>query len=365
MKLHSLALLACAGSLSGIVQAMEPIQLDYIGEDTFPTGFVVDGLELGGLSGIDYDTDNNRFIAISDDRAQIGPARFYELTIDLQDGLLDSGDISFTGYTEILDLDGSSFAEGAVDPESIRIADFPGILYWTSEGDAANGLPPFVRVMTLDGNPLDSFSIPAKYLPTETSGIRNNLAFESLTLSYSGHQVITATENALVQDGEAATVDNGSPSRVLVLDRASGEPVSEYIYATDPVPFAPIPEDEFNTNGLVELLAIAPKRMIAVERSFSVGVGNSIRLYLTGTQGASDVLALDSIAGQDVTPMSKRLLLDLGELGIPLDNIEGISFGPQLPDGSRSLILVSDNNFNPDGQFTQFLAFRIREAHDQ
>jgi hypothetical protein len=43
---------------------------------------------------------------------------------------------------------------------------------------------------------------------------------------------------------------------------------------------------------------------------------------------------------------------------ITLDNIEGITFGPTLPNGERSLVLVSDNNLQ-DIQFTPFLAFRI------
>ena len=33
-----------------------------------------------------------------------------------------------------------------------------------------------------------------------------------------------------------------------------------------------------------------------------------------------------------------------------------MTFGPDLPDGRRSLILVSDNNFSP-AAFTQFLLF--------
>nr|WP_287518200.1 esterase-like activity of phytase family protein [Okeania sp. SIO2C2] len=36
--------------------------------------------------------------------------------------------------------------------------------------------------------------------------------------------------------------------------------------------------------------------------------------------------------------------------------MEGITFGPKLADGQRSLILVSDNNFNPL-QITQILIF--------
>ena len=68
----------------------------------------------------------------------------------------------------------------------------------------------------------------------------------------------------------------------------------------------------------------------------------------------------DSIAGLlgTLQPVRKTLLLDLRTLGIPLDNVEGMTIGPDLPDGRRSLVLVSDNNFAA-GQFTQFLLFAM------
>jgi hypothetical protein len=37
-----------------------------------------------------------------------------------------------------------------------------------------------------------------------------------------------------------------------------------------------------------------------------------------------------------------------------------MTLGPRLADGSRSLILVSDDNFNPN-QVNQFLLFRLKE----
>lgn len=56
--------------------------------------------------------------------------------------------------------------------------------------------------------------------------------------------------------------------------------------------------------------------------------------------------------------VKKKLLLDLKELGILLDNLEGMTLGSRLPDGTQSLLLVSDNNFNSE-QVTQFLLFRL------
>lgn len=34
-------------------------------------------------------------------------------------------------------------------------------------------------------------------------------------------------------------------------------------------------------------------------------------------------------------------------LGIYIDNIEGVTFGPTLSNGKRSLLFIADNNFNP------------------
>src|SRR5262249_22920700 len=85
-----------------------------------------------------------------------------------------------------------------------------------------------------------------------------------------------------------------------------------------------------------------------------------IRIYEIDTTGATDIAALESLAGASFTPVSKRLVIDLAKtpgLGT-IDNIEGISRGPTLPDANRSRVLVSDNNFNPV-QITQFLAFEV------
>jgi hypothetical protein len=61
------------------------------------------------------------------------------------------------------------------------------------------------------------------------------------------------------------------------------------------------------------------------------------------------------------TAMTKELLFDLDTLGIYLDNIEGITLGPVLPNGSRSVVVVSDNNFSAT-QVTQFIAFEVVPA---
>jgi hypothetical protein len=358
------ALVVLLGAAGAAWAKKDEPRLRFLGEVQFPTGLVFDGTQVGGLSGIDYDPRQGLYYAISDDRSSINPARFYELTIDLHDGTLDDGDVVFRGVVTILNEQGLPFAPLSLDPESIRFDPARRTLFWTSEGDANALVPPFVREMKRDGRFVQELDIPAKYDPTAdaSSGIRNNLAFENLTLQGHGSRLLTATENALNQDGPAASLAEGSPSRILQLDRRSGKALDEYIYVTETVAEAPNPAGSFSTNGLVEILSLDEKRFLAVERAFSTGVGNTIRIFLADLSRATNVRRLDSIAGAPIRTVKKELLLDLDTLGIPLDNIEGITFGPRLRTGERTLILVSDNNFNAVDQFTQFLAFAIKRG---
>lgn len=43
---------------------IEAAGLDFIGETTFSTGFSFENTEVGGLSGIDYDIENDIYYAI-------------------------------------------------------------------------------------------------------------------------------------------------------------------------------------------------------------------------------------------------------------------------------------------------------------
>jgi len=336
--------------------------IDFLGEVTFQTGLLFDGTQVGGLSGLTYDPSKNVYYSISDDRSQINSARFYTLDINLSDGELNTGDVTFEDVTTLLNASGQPFAPTSLDPEAIRLTD-DGTVFISSEGDveASPQVNPFVNEFSLTGEQLRELPIPQKFLPTTGDrGIRNNLAFESLAITPDQKFLYTATENALAQDGAIATPENGSPSRILKYNLATGKPEAEFIYETDPVAAPPIPADEFSTNGLVELLALDNSgTLLALERSFSVGVGNNIKLYEVRLQGATDISDFNSVDGLEVEAVAqKRLLLDFAQLGVPLDNIEGITLGETLPDGRQSLIVVSDNNFSPT-QVTQVLAFAI------
>ncbi|MEA5534877.1 esterase-like activity of phytase family protein [Crocosphaera sp. XPORK-15E] len=373
-----------AGLLSSVILGLvnpQPIQasslqLNFLGQSIVQTGTTFGGTQVGGLSGIDYSPALDVYYANSDDRSTINPARFYTLTLDLSQFNNDGNNsgVTFTDVTTLLQANGQPFPANSLDPEDLTLVN--GNVYIPSEGEVSTNriVDPFFNSFDVTtGQQNQALPIPSQFIPQPnsiptTSGVRNNLSLESATVTPDFRYLFTASENALVQDGPVATVSNGTPSRILQYDLTTGQPIAQFIYNTDPVALPPNPSGQFNTNGLVDLLALdnSGQRFLALERSFSVGAvgtpgntGNTVKIFEVSLAGATDISGLSSINGQpNLIAAQKTLLLDLTTLGIPIDNLEGLAFGETLTNGNRSLILVSDNNFSPT-QFTQFLAFEV------
>lgn len=381
MKQLIITLGVLGGLLNTLSAPASSLGLNYLGQSIIPTGTQYGGTTVGGLSGITYNPVNDSFYTISDDRSEINPARFYTASIDptlFNVNGVNNG-VTFIGVTTLLQTNGQPFPALGLDPEGIAVVN-GGQVFVSSEGNAQAGniIDPFMNrfgVSTGQENaalPVNSKFNPAFSGANQTSGVRNNLAFESLTATPDQQFLFTATENAIFQDGPIATLSNGSPARIIQYGLNGSQEVAEFLYNTEPVALPTNPANGFNVSGLVDLLALdnSGQNFLALERSFSVGAattgntGNTVKIFQVSLAGASNIINNNSLIASGtsgIIPAQKTLLFDLTDLNIPIDNVEGITFGKTLPNGKRSLILVSDNNFAPT-QFTQFLAFEIESV---
>jgi hypothetical protein len=337
--------------------------IEFIGQATLPTGLTFQKTEIGGLSGITYDTKNNLYYVISDDRGQKAPPRFYTFTIDLSKGKLTNNDVTPVSVTNLLDTNNQPFPPNTTDTEGIALTD-QDTIFVSSEGDVDRLVNPFIKEFALaSGKTISTLPIPDKFLsdPQKQKGIRNNLAFESLTITPNQKLLFTATENALIQDGTAAQTGVGTSCRILQYNLSTQQPEQEFLYQTQPVTPLFNPTGKF-ASGLPDLLAIDNAgTFISIERSFT-GLGFTVFLFQVSLNNATDIHNIDSITKIDpdkIQPAEKKLLLDLRTLDVSLDNIEGLTLGEKLPNGQPSLILISDNNFNGLQQ-TQILAFKLK-----
>jgi hypothetical protein len=366
----TLALAVLAVTIAGAAPAASTKSkvpgLQFLGQVTFPTAtqFPAGGSLFGGLSSIAYDERRDVYYSISDAAGgAVGPPRFYTLRVKVSDGRLDAGDVQILAVTQLLGPDGLPLA-GPLDPEGLALTKDDRLVI-TSEGIANSLVDPWVRFFRLDGRQIGSLPVPTPFLPIAggTRGVRQNLGFESASTAPNGRFLFTGTEGALVQDGPAASLTARSPARLLRYNLQTGQLDRQYVYWTETIAEPPVPPTNFAVNGLVELLPLNNEFLLSMERSFSVGApdtGNVIKLFSVKVAGATNVNGTESLAATlgSIRAVQKTLLLDLDTLGIPLDNVEGMTFGPKLPDGRQSLLLVSDNNF-ATAQFTQFLLFAV------
>jgi hypothetical protein len=349
-----------------------PQKVRLLGEQIIPAGLFA-GTTVGGLSGIDRDPRTGEYVLISDDRSDRQPARFYTARIDVSGAGL--GEVRLTGTTPFLRPDGTTYPPLAttdgttVDPEDIRVDPWTGHYVWSQEGERIVQptrqvlIDPSVQVARRDGTFVRTLPLPANLrMSAGQEGPRQNQSLEALTFAAGGTLVVSALEGALLQDGPEATPATGTTSRINVQTR-TGRLLAQYAYPQEPVFAQPNPPGGFSNNGVTAILAanpVDPSRYLLLERSFVSGVGNKVRLYEIDLRGATNIAGMDSVAGENVQPVRKKLVADLADFGLStVDNIEGMTWGPTLRSGEQTLLLVSDDNFAAT-QVSQVIALAIR-----
>ncbi len=345
------------------------IALRLIGKQVLAHRMQFGGTTVGGLSGIDYDAGADLYYLISDDPSAFSPTRFYTARLSIDADRFD--DVALQTVVPLRRADGSTFPAGAADAEAVRHDPATKTLVWTSEGghDRAGTVQPFVRRSGLDGRAIGKIPLHPMFRFDAARGPRDNLVFEGASLSPDGRSLWVAMEGPLRQDGAPPTFRHGAWSRitrhdrdVVPTDRGFGPVAAQFAYRIDPIPGDGAWTPLYAQNGVAEILATDARHLLVLERALVLGAGWRIRLFEADWSGATDVKAFDALPEADgptsFVPMTKRLVLDFDTLGIGIDNLEGLCFGPTLANGHRTLVFVSDDNFNP-GQVTQFVAFEI------
>ncbi|MEM8674228.1 MAG: esterase-like activity of phytase family protein [Cyanobacteria bacterium P01_G01_bin.67] len=363
-----LALTACnpPQRVSAEERLFRNFSLEFVDQYDIPKTTFEDTV-VGGLSAIAYNRESDLCYVLSDDRGIRSPARFYSFKLGIEqtaDAGLKIASFEPENTTFLRDQTGKNYPQGAIDPEGLALSP-RNTIFISSEGNPTNNIQPFIAEFELEtGTELAQLSLPQRYLAGEQSqGIQENLAFESLTINRTGlpedpFRVFTATESALLQDESFEGEEQARVRLLHYIINPVGNPVllAEHLYLLEPAPADVI------ANGLTELLALRTEGyFLSLERTFGfTGAGAKIFQVVIGN--ATDTTNIASLKGNipQVQPLRKKLLFDLADLGIYLDNLEGMTIGPRLPDGSRSLLLISDDNFNEE-QISQLLLFRLVE----
>lgn len=226
-------------------------------------------------------------------------------------------------------------------------------------------------------------------LPESLRRCRFNRALESLALSPDGRLLWTANEGPLPEDGPEPTAERGAKIRIYALpvsgllpktndsrpapasstqapSASPTEPAFRF-YELNAAAGGKMPHLPDPFNGLAELCALPDGRLLALERTYGLRTRSpddprasliAISIYLVDPPSS----AARTAAAQR-PPVLAKTLLWRGLTGRA--NYEGMTLGPELADGSRALILVSDGDVTRKGSFAfpwakRLLSFRLR-----
>lgn len=275
----------------------------------------MDGRPLGGFSAAAYVAGDDRLWVLSD-----APQAFLLPVLGLKPWI-GRGVPARIGRRLVLRGTDGQPLPAAMDGEGLVVQ---GDQAWiVSEGLRTRNRPAqLLRVSLRDGRLLQRQSLPTSWQPTTNAGLAVNQGPESLTLQSDG-SLLTAAEAPLLQDHPHAGLDR-VPVAALTREqtwRSLGH-----------LAIGPADSAATRSQGLTELLALnGASGVLALHRSFPATGQWTARLTL-----------------HSAPPQLKPLVgWDLLALGLPSDNWEGLAWGPRLPDGRRTLVAVSDDNFNP------------------
>ena len=331
-----------------------PSEVDFLGYSDVLDEQRYEGVKVGGISGLAYNPERDLYYALPDGRGAAGsldniPTRFYTLSAPLEQGRLT--DPTILDATILRAPQGEPFTGANFDGEAIALTSEEEVL-------VVSEIEPSIRRFSLDGKFREEMLVPQKFLVAPEGYARDNHTFESLALSPSGRTLFTANEQPISTDEARWFLGNhlerllGKRERVRLLryeNRGSSslEPSEEFFYRT---------EWRRDLSGIV---ALSESELLVLEKERR-------QIFRVSLDGAEDVSDEENLAVSDAMPLEKELLVDVDDdCPLPSDSedsfglLEGISLGPELPDGRQTLLLLSDDEFSTDEK-TRMIALGIR-----
>lgn len=310
---------------------------------------------LGGFSGLAYTGYGHRYVLLPDrgpgDGVTAFPCRFHAVDIAVNGNKLnvqllktnllrDKSGNRFVGLTSAL----GEVKQHRFDPEGIRVG-LKGTVYISDE------YGPFVYAFDGNGKKVGRLPVPERFMACKPSsdpkleaaqnrtGRVPNRGFEGLAINPEGTKLLAALQGPLIQDGGR----DGVNTRLLEID-INRKANREYVY----VLAAP-------NHGISEILSVNDREYLVLERDGKEGrFRKIIHIDIGKSSNVESIAALPvKWLPKSVVPVSQKVFLDfltprfgLGGKNMPT-KIEGLAFGPDLPDGRRLLLVACDNDFLP------------------
>lgn len=334
---------------------------------------------LSGFSALEYSGEGTKYYVLPDRGPQDGAVpyqcRVHLISIELPSKAAVSNQHVGELHIQLLEtrmlrdeenrpLSGHSADTRRFDPEGFRRGT-DGRCYISDE------YGPTVREFNAQGKQLRTLPVPERFqilhpaaskdeeAANNSSGRQTNGGMEGLGITPSGKKLFSIMQRPLIQDSVAISGGrrSGIHNRLLEIDLPTGQ-TKEFVYPLD---------DE--KSGISEILAVNEHDFLLIERDGERGANARYKkIIYARLDDATDVSQIESLPPntltENVRPVRKAVLIDLLDPRFGLagetfpEKVEGITFGPRLPDGRILLMVGVDNDFIPE-QPSSFFAFGI------
>ncbi len=322
---------------------------------------------FGGISALEYTGQDDRYFALSDRGPDDGATgylcRFHHIDVRVDAKADMPVDVRIVASTMLSDSEGRPFSgmstaysattscAGRLDPEGCRcgpngdvfVSDEygPALIQFSRGGCELNRLPLPEHLFVKHPGP----SKKQENAQNDT-GRASNKGMEGLAISQNGRVLTGAMQSVLLQDGlrDGRGKPVGTHCRLVQIDRFTNR-VSEFVYQLD----AP-------DNGLNEVLACEDGQFLVIERDGMSGTNARFKKIMKiSTANATDVSQYDRLPPttlpSDIKPVAKTEFINFldPQFGLTAEQLpeklEGLTWGPALDDGRRTLLVASDNDF--------------------
>ena len=324
--------LGIVAALCATARAFDVVGVEVLASQLLPVGFAFGNDTLAELSACRFAPGSSTRLTFADDA-----------------GALVAADVTLDPFA-VAPRSRVVLGGGGVDSEGLAY-DASKNLYVSSESEADASLGIGAYDAATGALLASPFALP----PDAVRRARKNAGYEGLTVApgpcvgdadAASAYVVTTTEYALRGD------DNGTRTVEAWRLPPSDPPAFPAVALT----YAASTTRAGEALGVVEFEALE-RSLLVLERDYTPGVGNLVRLFEAEARGASLEKRLvfewdgDGARG----PGGNALWGDLA-----VDNYEGMCLAPAGADATqRRLLLVNDDNRNPDQIGTQFVLLRL------
>lgn len=323
---------------------------------------------VGFFSDIYYDPNRNEWWGLSDRGPGGGTlnydTRVQRFTLDVDP---DTGAISNFRIAQTVKFSNGGAAMSGIAPSPVNALgnalDPEGLVVNPRTGNllVSDEYGPSLYEFNRSGELVRAFTTPANLVPRDAANVpnfaddtgniagkRGNRGFEGLAVSPDGQYSYAMLQSAMLDEGGG----NGTVSRIVKFDNATGLAVAQYAYQMDTAN---------QGRGVSALVALNDHEFLVLERNNrGLGIGAALntadkRVYKIDIAGASDVSGIDLDAGAPAyakVAKAGAVFIDLdadtlAALGNKSpEKWEGLAIGPRLNDGGHLILAGTDNDYS-------------------